>query len=127
MHKAKILIVDDEVEFAATLAERLVLRGYDAVSVGCAEEALAAIRNDWTPDVVLLDLKMPGLSGMDALEIIKTRGPAIEVIMVTGHGSTASGIEGMKRGLFDYLMKPVDIGEIVSKVDEIMRKKKELL
>lgn len=123
MRKTRILIVDDELEFATTLAERLVLRGYDAVAEASTEAALSAIRADWTPDVVLLDLKMPGVSGLDALELIKERGPGIEVIMVTGHGSTASGIEGMKRGLFDYLMKPVDIADIVSKVNEIMQKK----
>jgi DNA-binding NtrC family response regulator len=123
MHKARVLIVDDELEFAATLAERLVLRDYDAVSAGSTEAAMSLISDDWIPDVVLLDLKMPGLSGLDALEVIKKRSPVIEVIMVTGHGSTASGIEGMKRGLFDYLMKPVDIGDIVSRIDEIMRKK----
>ena len=123
MNKTKVLIVDDELEFAATLAERLVLRDYDAVSVGSTEEAMSAISDDWTPDVVLLDLKMPGLGGLDALEMIKKHDPGIEVIMVTGHGSTASGIEGMKRGLFDYLMKPVDIGNLVSRIDEIMKKK----
>ena len=123
MNKAKVLIVDDELEFAATLCERLVLRDYDAVSVGSTEEAISAISDVWTPDVVLLDLKMPGLSGLDALEIIKKHDPDIEVIMVTGHGSTASGIEGMKRGLFDYLMKPVDIGDLVSRINDIIQKK----
>lgn len=124
MNKAKVLIVDDELEFAATLAERLVLRDYDTVSVGSTEEAISALRDDWTPDVVLLDLKMPGLNGLDALEMIKRHDPDIEVIMVTGHGSTASGIEGMKRGLFDYLMKPVDIGDLVSRIDQIMQNKR---
>ena len=123
MHKARILIVDDELDFGTTLAERLVLRDYDAVSVGSTEAALSAISDAWTPDVVLLDLKMPGLGGLDALELIKKRSSAIEVIMITGHGSTASGIEGMKRGLFDYLMKPVDIADIVSRIDDIMQKK----
>jgi DNA-binding NtrC family response regulator len=124
MNKARILIIDDELEFAATLAERLVLRDYDAVSVGSTEAAMSAMSVDWIPDVVFLDLKMPGLSGLDALEMIKKHRPAVEVIMLTGHGSTASGIEGMKRGLFDYLMKPVDIEDIVSRIDEIMQKKK---
>ena len=123
MNKTRVLIVDDELDFATTLAERLVLRDYDAISVSSAGEAIAAIKKEWTPDVVLLDLKMPGLSGLDALEIIKKHDPGIEVIMVTGHGSTASGIEGMKRGLFDYLMKPVDIGDLVNRIEESMKKK----
>lgn len=122
MSKTRVLIVDDEMEFANTLAERLSLRDFDAVPVGSAEEAMSAISGDWVPEVVLLDLKMPGLSGLDALEMIKKQGPAIEVIMITGHGSTGSGIEGMKRGLFDYLMKPVDIGDLVSKINEASKK-----
>ncbi|MDF1592635.1 MAG: response regulator [Desulfobacterales bacterium] len=64
----------------------------------------------WTPEVIILDLKMPGVDGLATLAMIKQHDPAIEVIMLTGHGSTASGIGGMRRGLFDYLMKPVDIG-----------------
>ncbi|TAN41650.1 MAG: response regulator [Nitrospirae bacterium] len=122
MSKTKVLIVDDEEEFSNTLAERLCFRGFDAVSVGNADKAIAAIRNDWVPDVALLDLKMPGLSGLDTLEMIKKLDLGIEAIMITGHGSTASGIEGMKRGLFDYLMKPVDINELVAKINEAAKK-----
>jgi DNA-binding NtrC family response regulator len=123
MNKTRVLIVDDEEEFANTLAERLCLRGFDAFSVGNAEEAISAIKGDRVPDVALLDLKMPGLSGLDVLQMIKKLEPGIEAIMITGHGSTASGIEGMKLGLFDYLMKPVDINDLVTKINEAMRKK----
>ncbi|MBF0327761.1 MAG: response regulator [Nitrospirae bacterium] len=123
MSKVKVLIVDDEEEFSNTLAERLCFRGFDAVSVGDAEKAISAIRSDWVPDVALLDLKMPGLSGLDVLEMIKKLDLGIEAIMITGHGSTASGIEGMKRGLFDYLMKPIDINELVVKINEAVQKK----
>lgn len=123
MNKTRVLIVDDEEEFANTLAERLVLRGFDAVSVGNADEAISVIKGDWVPDVALLDLKMPGLSGLDVLEMIKKLKPGIEAIMITGHGSTASGIEGMKKGLFDYLMKPVDINDLVTKINEAVQKK----
>lgn len=123
MNKTRVLIVDDEAEFANTLAERLCLRGFDAVSVGNADEAISAIKGDWVPDIALLDLKMPGLSGLDVLEMIKKHDPDIEAIMITGHGSTASGIEGMNRGLFDYLMKPVDINDLVTKINEAVQKK----
>lgn len=123
MDKHKILIVDDEMEFAETLAERLNLRNFEARAVGGAEEAQAMIGADWQPDVVLLDLKMPGIDGLAALDMIKTRDQAIEVIMLTGHGSTASGIIGMQRGLFDYLMKPVDIGDLVEKINQAVQKK----
>jgi len=116
MGKVKILLIDDEVEFSATLAERLELRGFDAKSVRGAEEALAVLETEWRPDVVLLDLMMPGIDGLATLDLIKKRDKKIQVIILTGHGSTESGIIGMQRGLFDYIMKPVDIGELVEKI-----------
>jgi len=118
MDPIKILIVDDEIEFGSTLAERLELRGFAARAVSCAEEALAVLASDWMPQVVLLDLMMPGIDGLATLDLIKKHNLRIQVIILTGHGSTESGIIGMQRGLFDYLMKPVDIGELVSKINE---------
>jgi DNA-binding NtrC family response regulator len=118
MDTIKILIVDDEMEFGSTLAERLELRGLAAKAVSGAQEALAVLASDWRPQVVLLDLMMPGIDGLATLDLIKKHDPRIQVIILTGHGSTESGIIGMQRGLFDYLMKPVDIGELVSKIKE---------
>ena len=118
MDPIKILIVDDEMEFGSTLAERLELRGFAAKPVSCAEEALTVLTSDWQPQVVLLDLMMPGIDGLTTLDLIKKHDPRIQVIILTGHGSTESGIIGMQRGLFDYLMKPVDIGELVTKIKE---------
>lgn len=114
----KILIVDDELEFGTTLAERLELRGFSARAAGGAEEAMEILASGWRPAVILLDLKMPGVDGLSTLELIKNQDPTIQVIMLTGHGSTESGITGMQRGLFDYLMKPVDIGELVGRIKE---------
>ncbi len=118
MDTIKILIVDDETEFGSTLAERLELRGFTAKAVSGAEEALTILSSDWQPQVVLLDLMMPGIDGLTTLDLIKKHDPRIQVIILTGHGSTESGIIGMRHGLFDYLMKPVDIGELVSKIKE---------
>jgi len=114
----KVMVVDDEMDFADTLKERLILRGYDCIAACGAERAIAHIEAGWVPDVVLLDLKMPGLDGIETLELIKQHSPSIEVIIVTGHGSTASGIDGMQKGLFDYLMKPVDIDFLVGRINE---------
>ena len=114
----RILIVDDELDFGTTLAERLELRGFAAKAVGGAQEAMAVLAADWRPDGVLLDLMMPGIDGLAALDLIKQHDPKIQVIILTGHGSTESGIIGMQRGLFDYLMKPVDIGELIARINE---------
>lgn len=116
MNNIKILIVDDETEFAATLAERLELRGYNTTVTNCGEDALAVVHTA-PPDVVLLDLKMPDIGGLEVLDAIKETNYLIEVIMLTGHGCTVSGIEGMEHGAFDYLMKPVNLTILLDKIE----------
>ncbi len=116
MPEASVLIVDDEGDFALTLAERLRLRGFDAVAAGGADEAIARLHGGFAPEVVLLDLKMPGVDGLATLSLLKEEDPRAEVILLTGHGSTTAAIEGMQRGLFDYLVKPVDIGALVARI-----------
>ncbi len=116
MNKINLLIVDDEVEFAATLAERMELRGLAAQIANNGKDALEMVSAS-QPDVVILDLKMPDLSGLEVLEGIKAKDPSIEVIMLTGHGSTASGVEGMEKGAFDYIMKPIELAELLEKIN----------
>ena len=118
----RVLIIDDELEFAETLAERLSLRSFEAHVAGSAEEAMEKLRGGLKPEVVILDLKMPGLSGIETLGLLKAHDPALEVILLTGHGSTQSGIEGMKRGLFDYIIKPVELGVLMDKIREAAKK-----
>jgi len=118
------MIVDDEADFAETLAERLELRDFEVRVASGAEEAMAILQPGWTPDVVLLDLKMPGLDGLETLALLKEYDPGIEVILVTGDGSTSAGMEGMSKGLFDYLMKPIDIGVIVERINKASTKNK---
>ncbi|MFH2123376.1 MAG: response regulator [Pseudomonadota bacterium] len=115
MPKINLLIVDDEIEFATTLAERMELRGIIARTANNGKEALEMVHSS-PPDLVILDLKMPDMSGLEVLQGIKAMHPDIEVIMLTGHGSTASGIEGMENGAFDYIMKPVDLTELLEKI-----------
>jgi len=122
MPQTKILLVDDEVEFASALAERLQLRGYDVKTANNALEALALIHTH-VPDVIILDLKIPGMDGIETLKTIKKIDPTIEVIMLTGHGDVQSVAEGMKSGVFEYIMKPVDIGELTVKIDNAMKKR----
>ncbi len=122
MSRTKVLVVDDEAEFASVLAERLQLRNYDAKAVYSAEEGFEAIRND-PPDVVLLDLKMPGMNGIEALKTIKASYPMIEVVILTGLGSEKSAEEGTFNGAFDYVIKPVEIEDLVIKIDQAKNKK----
>lgn len=121
MSHSKVLLVDDEVEFASALSERLRLRNYDARAVYRAEDALPAVKDD-KPEVVLLDLKMPVMDGIEILKAIKQFDPAIEVIILTGHGEAESADEGMKTGAFDYVMKPVDIAELITKIEQAKKK-----
>lgn len=123
VREIKVLIVDDETEFAATLAERLELRKMLTRVASGADEALAIMAEGWGPDVALLDLKMPGLDGLQTLTLLKEQDPALEVILVSGHGSTSAGMEGMQKGLFDYLLKPVDIGVVIEKIAQAYQKR----
>ena len=122
MPQIKVLLVDDEVEFASALAERLRLRDFDTQAVSNAEDALTVIRNT-PPDIVLLDYRMPGTDGIGVLKIIKEINPAIEVIMLTGLQDTLSMEEGMKSGIFEYMIKPVDIGELMIKINLAQKKR----
>lgn len=111
----KVLLVDDEKEFVVTLAERLGMRGIYTETAFDGEEALKKLQN-YKPDVVVLDLMMPGISGLAVLEKIKKLYPEIAVILLTGIGSTNEGLTGMRLGAFDYLMKPLQIDELIQQI-----------
>lgn len=121
--KVNVLIVDDEEEFAITLAERLNLRGYNTRVENDGEGALNAV-NTSLPDVVVLDVKMPGIDGFEVLKRIKSEYPQVPVILLTGHGATKDGIKGMELGAYDYLIKPVDITELIEKMDSAIEASK---
>lgn len=121
---AKILLVDDEVPFVETMIKRLTKREMDVVPAYDGPEALAKLKEQANLEVVILDVKMPGMDGVEALGEIKRNHPLVEVIMLTGHATVESAIEGMKKGAFDYLMKPCDIDLLVSKVREAASKKR---
>lgn len=117
MAEYSVLLVDDEEEFVSALSERLMLRGIEVDSALNGEEALARlVEKDF--EVVILDVMMPGLGGLEVLRQIKSTHPNTQVILLTGHGSTREGIEGMRLGAFDYLIKPVDIEEMLAKMNE---------
>lgn len=113
----RILIADDEVEFASTLSARLELRGYLIEVVNSGEATLEAIYRQ-EPDLVLLDLKMPDLDGLEVLAKLREKHRELKVIILTGHGSFSSGNQGMALGAFDYIMKPVELGQLLEKIAE---------
>ena len=118
-----VLVVDDEQDFLETLVNRLKKRSIDAVGVMSGEEALEEIKKK-PFDVVILDIKMPGgMDGIEALQEMKRMQPLAEVILLTGHASVETSIEGMKLGAFDYLLKPVKLEELLKKIAEALEKK----
>ncbi|MFH0997360.1 MAG: response regulator [Pseudomonadota bacterium] len=116
MSLANILLVDDEVPFVETMTKRLNKRGFDILIAHTGPDALDQLSRHRGIEVVILDVKMPGMDGVQTLEEIKRRFPITEVIMLTGHATVESAIEGMKLGAFDFLMKPCDMEQLVSKV-----------
>jgi DNA-binding NtrC family response regulator len=122
LSQAKVLLVDDEVEFGFALMERLRLKHYDVKAVSHVEDALAAVRSD-PPDVVLLDFMMPGMDGIEILKFIKQIDSSIEVIMLTGYADTRIMEEVMKNGASEYIMKPADLGEVIFKIDNAKKKR----
>jgi DNA-binding response OmpR family regulator len=112
-----VLLVDDEEEFVTTLAERLGLRGIRARTALDGEGALREIAAE-PPQVAVLDVMMPGIRGIDLLQRIRREYPGVRVILLTGQGTTKDGIEGMRHGAFDYMMKPLDIDALIAKIGE---------
>jgi len=122
MEKFKILVVDDEQDFLETIIKRLKTRGIEVAGVESGYKALEFVDNQ-DVDVIILDVKMPGMDGIEALREIKKKKPLVEVIMLTGHASVESGIQGMQLGAFDYVMKPVALDELLEKVRQAYERK----
>lgn len=120
---ANILLVDDEQGFVETLAKRVANRGLTVHTAMSGQEAIDYLGGNRSVDVVVMDVKMPGIDGNEALKLIKNAHPLVEVIMLTGHATVESAIEGMKSGAFDYLMKPAELEDLLAKVNEAYDKK----
>ena len=125
MSIANVLLVDDEIEFVETFSERLELRDLAISKAFNGEEALQVLEENTNVEVVILDVKMPGMDGIETLTEIKKKFPLMEVIMLSGHADVESAIGGMKQGAFDYLMKPCDIDQMIAKVTEAVAKKRQ--
>lgn len=123
MNAMKVLLVDDEKEFLELLTMRLTKRNIEVRSASSGEEALAAL-SEGGFDVVVLDVRMPGMDGIETLSRMKALAPDVEVIMLTGHANTEVAERGMEMGSFDYLIKPVSINELLIKLQDACRKKR---
>ena len=122
--KTRVLLVDDEKEFVETLSERLSLRNYDVTTSLSGDDAVEKVKNHLF-DVIILDVLMPGMSGIETLREIKKIKPLIEVIMLTGNATVEAAIEGLKLGALDFLLKPCETEDLVAKIDKACEKKAE--
>lgn len=127
MERMKLMLVDDEERFLSTTKKLLSKKGYDDVLTAVSGiEALKILRKE-VVHVVILDIKMPGMDGIETLKAIKREFPMMEVIMLTGHGTVESAVEGLKSGATDFLTKPTEINELIRKAEEafLMRQRLE--
>ncbi|MBW1721601.1 MAG: response regulator [Deltaproteobacteria bacterium] len=118
----RVLIVDDEKDFVEMLSLRLKEVGEKVTTAYSGKKCLEILEKK-DVDVVILDIKMPGMDGIETLREIKKRFPLIEVIMLTGHGTTETAVEGMKLGAFDYLLKPADFKDLMTKLEGARKRK----
>lgn len=120
----KVLLIDDEPQFVEVLAERLEARGFRMQTALSGDQGLAKLQEQ-EADVVILDVQMPGRDGVETLREIKRIKPLVEVIMLTGHATIESGIQGLKLGAYDYLMKPTETEDLVGKILRAYARKSE--
>jgi DNA-binding NtrC family response regulator len=121
----RLLMIDDEEGFVAALEKRLVHRSINVLTAHNGEDGLKKLNENPDTDVVLLDVKMPGMDGIETLRRIRAAHPLVEVIMLTGHATVETAIEGMRLGAYDYLMKPADTELLVQKVQQACKKRQE--
>ncbi len=122
MEEMKMMLVDDEERFLSTTSKLLAKKGYKVFTAASGPEALENLKQH-TIHVVVLDVKMPGMDGIAVLKEIKRSFPLVEVIMLTGHGTVESAVEGLKSGATDYLAKPTDIDDLLAKAEEAFEKR----
>jgi two-component system OmpR family response regulator len=119
---AKVLLVDDEEDFIKTLSQRLEMRGLKVSAATCGEDAVS-LAGKQSFDAIVVDLAMPGMDGLETLRLIKENNPDAEIIMLSGQGTVKASTQAMKLGAEDFLEKPVDIKELLEKIDELKNKR----
>jgi len=126
MSGTKILIVDDETAFADITAKRLAQRGFSVETANDGPRAIRIVEDKEDLDVVILDVKMPGMDGLEVLKAIMSVRPILRVLLLTGHGTVESAVQGIKHGAYDYLLKPADIEALTSKIGAAAAEKREM-
>jgi len=116
----RVLLVDDEAGFVETLAKRLTRRTFEVLTACSAEEALETLAQE-PVDVCVLDVRMPGMDGVEATREIRSRHPSVEVVLLTGHASIEASQEGLTVGAFDYILKPISLDELIYKIEDAYR------
>ena len=127
MITTKLLMIDDEESFVSALSKRLAVRDIEVIPAFSGQEGLKRLAEDTSIEVALLDVKMPEMDGIETLKRIKATHPLVEVIMLTGHATFETAIEGMKLGAFDYLMKPCEIDDLIGKLEAAKKRHHEHL
>ncbi|MGM0426656.1 MAG: sigma-54-dependent transcriptional regulator [Thermodesulfobacteriota bacterium] len=125
MEEMKMMLVDDEERFLSTTEKLLSRKGYDVLTATSGAEALEKLRTH-DVHVVILDVMMPGMDGIETLKAVKKAHPLVEVIMLTGHATVDSAVEGLEAGATDYLMKPADVEDLLQKAEEAFAKREVL-
>ncbi len=125
MSGLSLMLVDDEERFLSTTAKLLERKGHRVITAGSGQEALAELEKHEV-EVVVLDVKMPGMNGLEVLSEIRIRFPLVGVIMLTGHGTIESAVEGMKSGAFDFVTKPCDIDDLLAKAEDAAARRRGL-
>jgi DNA-binding NtrC family response regulator len=120
----RVLVVDDEADFRDILIKRLKKRNLEAIPAAGGREALFRLTEE-PFDAVVLDLHMPGMGGMDTLKEIKKRAPSVEVIILTGVAELQLAVKGMELGAFDYMLKPADVDELLYKIEDASKRKRD--
>jgi len=121
MKKARVLLADDEVDFTDNTKTLLEHRGYDVTAVNSGDSAIRTLGQE-KYDVMVLDLKMPGMDGISTLKEIKKLNFHTQILVLTGHGAINTALEAMELGAYDYLTKPCDIDELTEKLEDAMKK-----
>jgi DNA-binding response OmpR family regulator len=113
--EGRLLLVDDEVGYLEVLSKRLTHRGFDVTTASSGEEAIRALRK-WEFDLAVVDLKMEDMDGIEVLKVLKKMDPALQVIILTGHGSERAARDGLAHGAFDYLIKPIGLDPLIARI-----------